>query len=350
MDCCGSNNSLSADIAHVISEIDQIRRNASRRDELVSYLSERSPVYLGLGSRQAERLRGYIFASFEMLGLPPAAVKHVIEEVETGQDAYSVAGAAIALRGSADRDDRLCVLLKRAADRLATRDEYVRYDKFDMVIGNEANRTALQEIRQTIALLENLEKSHLQPEQTGTATCCSPYPGQVSSGSDADPQNALMNCVLEDQSGKRFPFREFFLGRPSVLTFFYTRCMNPERCSLTISKLARLQRVIKQRERSRDINVAALTYDPAFDSADRLRAYGLDRAMMYDDRNKLLRTIEGLDAVRSQFELNVSYGPSTVNRHGIELLVLDRSARLEQEFRRLKWDESSVADTAEALL
>jgi protein SCO1/2 len=47
---------------------------------------------------------------------------------------------------------------------------------------------------------------------------------------------------LEDQDGARVKFGEFFTGKPSVVAFFYTRCDNPNKCSLTITKLGRLQR------------------------------------------------------------------------------------------------------------
>ena len=42
---------------------------------------------------------------------------------------------------------------------------------------------------------------------------------------------------LEDQDGARVTFGEFFAGKPSVVAFFYTRCDNPNKCSLTITKL-----------------------------------------------------------------------------------------------------------------
>jgi len=36
---------------------------------------------------------------------------------------------------------------------------------------------------------------------------------------------AIDDLVLQDQSGETFTYRDFFHGRASVVTFFYTRCM-----------------------------------------------------------------------------------------------------------------------------
>ena len=69
---------------------------------------------------------------------------------------------------------------------------------------------------------------------------------------------------LEDQDGARMTFREFFTGRPSVLAFFYTRCDNPRKCSLTVTTLGRLQRGLA--DLGLDFRAAAaITYDPEFD-------------------------------------------------------------------------------------
>ena len=50
----------------------------------------------------------------------------------------------------------------------------------------------------------------------------------------------------EDQDGRRLTFGECFVGAPTVAVFFYTRCTNPNKCSLTIAKLAQLQAAIRR--------------------------------------------------------------------------------------------------------
>jgi cytochrome oxidase Cu insertion factor (SCO1/SenC/PrrC family) len=126
--------------------------------------------------------------------------------------------------------------------------------------------------------------------------------------------------------------------------------MNPEKCSLTIGKLAQLQRLIRAEGLRDRVNLAAFTYDPAFDTPDRLHAYGHARGMAYDGRNKLIRTCGPFAPVQQHFELGVGFGSATVNRHRIELLVLHRSLRIRNRFVRLQWREADVLARLKAAL
>jgi protein SCO1/2 len=137
-----------------------------------------------------------------------------------------------------------------------------------------------------------------------------------------------------------------FAGRPSVVVFFYTRCTNPNKCSLTITKLARLQSAITDRGLAGQIRTAAITYDPEFDLPPRLRAYGENRAVTFDDHNRLLRTTKGFRTLSRYFGLGVNYGPAVVNRHRIEAFVLDDAGRMAVSFTRLQWDVRDVLDRA----
>jgi hypothetical protein len=72
------------DVADGFAEVDRIRAEPSRRDALIALLAEQAPAYRGLSSNQSARLRGYVLASFETVGLPAPAMAFVIEELESG--------------------------------------------------------------------------------------------------------------------------------------------------------------------------------------------------------------------------------------------------------------------------
>ncbi len=129
-------------------------------------------------------------------------------------------------------------------------------------------------------------------------------------------------------------------GRPSALAFFYTRCMNPEKCSLTVTRLARLARRVANS--GLDANAVGMSYDPRFDRAGRLKTYGTDRGMVFSPRCSLLRTQGPFDPVRDAFDLGVGFGPVNVNRHRLDLIVLDASLRVSRTFERRLWQEEAV--------
>ena len=340
-------------------------------------LAEQSPLFAGRGTNEAERLRGYILASFETAGLPPQAVAFVLEELETGHNPYTVAAAARALRGAAGVPPEAPALIVHALARLRGDDDVVSFERFTPASGSEAATTALAELARTLAFLGPRARSVLtglqallreegdtfspavrdelaravqaleRPPDAGCACGCgeaggeSAPPPAVSSWAAA-AQARLADLPLEDQDGRRLSFSEVFFGRPSALAFFYTRCANPDKCSLTVTRLARLARL--RENEAVDATVAGITYDPGFDHQARLRTYGSDRGMVFSPRCLLARTVGALSPVQEAFDLGVGFGPVTVNRHRLDLVVLDPSLRVVQRFERRLWHEETVLD------
>jgi cytochrome oxidase Cu insertion factor (SCO1/SenC/PrrC family) len=351
-----------------------LRRAPAGREELAALLHEQSPIYQGLSANAAERIRGFIFASFETAGLPHSGLPFVLEELETGISPYTVAAAAKALRGSTAISDKTFALLVAAAERIAANDDSVQYETIDPTDRTVQRTSALAEIIHTIAeagprarpLWAGIEAmadcGNMCPEalaaielacrrlaaNSGESCCCAaPAPLTLPARSPA-PAN-IDDLALEDQSGETVTYRDFFYGRPSVVTFFYTRCMNPEKCSLTVSKLAALQRRLVADDLSGRVTVGALTYDPLYDHPRRLQIYGLDRGFRFDDRNRFLRTLGSFAPVRDKFDLGVGFGTTTVNRHSVELLVLDNKGAPVREFRRVQWGEAEVVAAIRAV-
>lgn len=361
--------SVAADLrgtAEIGDAIIALRHAPGGGEELAALLPERSAIYRGLSANTTDRIRGFILASFESAGLPQSALPFVLEELATGINPYTVAAAARALRGCAKIPDQTFALLVTAADRIAANDDSVQYEIIDPTAPTVQRTSALAEIIQTIggagprarplwATIETMavrgdicpeagaaiEQACLRLSANGESCCCAPQapfarPGKSPSPADID------DIGLQDQSGQTVTFRDFFYGSPSVVTFFYTRCMNPEKCSLTVSKLAALQRRLAAEVLSGRINIGALTYDPVYDHPRRLQMYGLDRGFRFDDRNRFLRTLGPFTPVRDKFDLGVGFGAATVNHHGVELLVLDAGGAPVREFRRVRWEEAEV--------
>ena len=366
--------------ANIAARVDAIRLLPDAAATLAAMLAEQSPVYAGRGANEAERLRGYILASFETAGLPPEAIPFVLEELETGQNVYTVAAAARALRGAQEVPAEAPALLVAAIERLRRADDVVLFDRFDPAPPSRNGVTALAEpLARTLALLGPAAKPALtgnfealvdregeafspdSPRRAcrGGGSCRGgpsfSGPGCCSSHHDAvtlEPsvavaaQTDLSDLALENQDGTRLSFSEAFAGRPTALAFFYTRCMNPQKCSLTVTRLARLAARVETE--AVDANVAGITYDPAFDRPLRLRTYGADRGMAFSPRCSLLRTLDPFDPLREAFDLGVGFGPVTVNRHRLDLVVLDGSLGVAKRFERRLWHEEAAFEALRA--
>ena len=95
----------------------------------------------------------------------------------------------------------------------------------------------------------------------------------------------------------------------------------------------------------RGLRAAAESFrpNPAYDTAEKLRRYGEDRVFRFNKDNRLLRTIGPFEPVRDAFQLRVGYGPTTVNRHAVELFVVTPAGRLTALPPRQRWDEQDIA-------
>jgi protein SCO1/2 len=344
----------------IAATIDALRRAPRSGDELATLLPEHLPIYDGHSSAEVTRLRGYLLAAFADTGLPDAALPYAIEALESGDEPYEVAAGAIALRGRADA----VPCLVRALQRLAGADATVSFASYDPRWPYANPTTALTEILRTLAglgpaaaaalpELDRLEAripARVRPELAAAraaigaphdADCCAPAPAA------ARPRACChaggLDAELEDQDGRRVGFTEFFSGMPSVLSFFYTRCDNPYKCSLTVTRLAELQALAGP-----GLKIAAITYDPEFDGPARLRRYGADRGVVFGPDVRFFRATAGFDAIIEHLELGVGYGPSTVNRHRIELFALDAEGTVTASFTRRQWEPEDVLEAIAA--
>jgi protein SCO1/2 len=291
---------------------------------LLALLREDAPIYVGLGATEAGRLRAFVMECVGLAGLAPDALPFIREELETAMDAYLIAAAARAVRRLPSVPPDIEQLLLGAVERVSAIDEIVHLDSYPAPQA-ASGRSAIAEVMETLAM-------------AGLATR-----REVESFARTDAPNdsiaRLRDVELEDQDGQVTTFGQLFIGRPSVLTFFYSRCMNPNKCSRTIGRLGALQRMIEDT----DTVVAAITYDPAYDLPKRLRRYGEDRGFRFGPRWRLLRPKASFDQIREALHLAVGYGDATVNRHAVELLVSDAGGRLVASWMRQQWDERDVA-------
>ena len=98
------------------------------------------------------------------------------------------------------------------------------------------------------------------------------------------------------------------------------------------------------------IHTAAITYDPEFDLPARLRSYGENREVVFSPSDRLFRTTGALAPLEDYFALGVSFGGTLVNRHRIEVFLLDHKGRVAGAFTRLQWDVDEVLAEATSLL
>jgi protein SCO1/2 len=354
-----------------------------RHELLVELLREDHPCYDQRSSAATVRMRGWVLLALARTGVSDRELPFVLEEFDTGTDAYLVAAAARALRSYAQPSAVFAPFVMRALTNI--RDEPLSFENYGEYATSSTGTTPLRELLAALvwlgphasAILPELASLRAQPGRLSTKSiaeldrtvaailedsrdgeheadmCCS-LPGLLGhkwwAFHERGHTNTVDSIVFEDQDGASMRFRDFFKGNPSIVVFFYTRCDNPWKCSLTVTKLARMQQLLKKRGIADQIQTVAITYDPVFDLPRRLRGYGQDRGVRFDAHHRMLRATQGFSALRNHFNLGVNFIETLVNRHRIEFYILDSEGRVAARFERIHWDESRVVDRATEVL
>jgi protein SCO1/2 len=324
------------------------RDAAAARAELVALLREAHPVYRERGSAAITRMRGWVLLALERVGVTDDELVYVLEELDNGHDAYLVAAAARALRSYARPQASFVPVVQKALATIRYSDEAVTLHQYSGYAFSAHGTTAARELRATQRWLK-APRHACCSVTTNVGTLAHPTPNARDQSPIASVDVPL-EVRFEDQDRTPVEFTQFFRGKPTVVAFFYTRCNNPQKCSLTVSKLGRLQDLLRTRGLSQRIRTAAITYDPAFDLPHRLRAYAHERGVRFDADHRVLRATEHWDVLRAYFDLGVNFIGSIVNRHRIEVFVLDAQGRIAASFKRLQWNEEDVLAQAAKLL
>ncbi|MFP5262935.1 MAG: SCO family protein [Blastocatellia bacterium] len=360
--------------------VNALANDPDRRERLTELLREDQPYYDQRGTAATVRMRGWVLLALARVGVSDDALLFVLEELDTGVDVYLVAAAARALRSYPNPTPALAPFVMRALNNIRYHDEPVSFESYGEYATSYTGTSAVRELLATLAwlgphargvlheveslraqraglskkLLSDVEKALKairgadQADELKADTCCT-LPGglgqtfswALGSRRGCEP---VESTVFEDQEGTSITFKEFFRGHPSIVVFFYTRCDNPLKCSLTVTKLARVQKLLEAQGLADQIHTAAITYDPGFDLPDRLRSYGQNRGVCMGACHRMLRAVDGINALRSHFKLGVNFIESLVNRHRIEAYILDSEGRAVACFERIHWDEQQVVD------
>jgi cytochrome oxidase Cu insertion factor (SCO1/SenC/PrrC family) len=141
------------------------------------------------------------------------------------------------------------------------------------------------------------------------------------------------------------------LDRPALVAFYYTRCENSGKCSAVISRMASLQRDLASLNMVGSVRLLAITYEPGFDTPERMKQYGIQRGLSTDEWTIMIQ----LDPLRhaeltDELEYPVSYNAGWVNTHGVELNLIDAKARYVRKYHTKVWDNGQVIEDLKRLL
>ena len=110
--------------------VDTLAADPDRHEQLTELLREDQPLYQQRGTATISRMRGWVLLAFGRVGLSDDALIFVLEELDTGTDAYLVAAAAHALRSYPRPHAALAPFVMRALNHIRYREEPVSFESY----------------------------------------------------------------------------------------------------------------------------------------------------------------------------------------------------------------------------
>ena len=97
------------------------------------------------------------------------------------------------------------------------------------------------------------------------------------------PGDEVPDFALTNQDGKRIHLAQY-RGRALALTFIYTRCPQPDQCTLMSNNFAAIDRELqKQPELYQKTHLLSVSFDSDYDTPKVLRSYGASHTERYSD-------------------------------------------------------------------
>lgn len=348
---------------------------------LTDWLRENHPIYAERRPSETAQFRGFLLASLGAFPPNERLLGYVRAELVFAVDARTVAAAAVAARSMSDHADEIVPLMETFLNPTfddETADVTTPELKYPLTHPTTARREIIRTLvvfgkyayravplLQAIASCRECGTWSTDPQivrraaeaaaqiRDATPECCRKSPSanapprglQIVARRERKPVESS-SLPLLDQEGKSLRFSDLH-GRPFVLAFFYTRCTNPVKCVSTIRRLRDLAADCAKDDRARKAGIFGMTYDPKFDTPQRLRNYGTAQGMTFAPNVRLVKAaIDSGDALRRELDLRVSYGAGTVSQHGIQLFVFDKQGKLAATHDNEVW---TVADVRKCL-
>lgn len=176
-------------------------------------------------------------------------------------------------------------------------------------------------------------------------------PGEPKPG-DAIPDYALVN-----QDGRSIRLSQY-KGKALALTFIYTRCPQPDQCTLMSNNFAQIDREL---QKSSDVynqtHLLSITFDPEYDTPKVLRSYGAAHTERYSDETFqhwefLTGTKDEIKGMAQFFGMRYYHDTESGDEqviHSLRTAVIDKDGKLMKLYRGNEWKPSEIVEDLKTL-
>ena len=166
------------------------------------------------------------------------------------------------------------------------------------------------------------------------------------------PGDEIPDFTLVNQDGKAIHLSQY-RGRSIALTFVYTRCPQPDQCTLMSSNFAAVDLELqKQPDVYSKTHLLTVSFDPEYDTPKVMRSYGASHTGRYSDEKFehwefTTGTADEVKRIAEYFGLRYFKDSSTGEEqvmHSLRTAVIDSNGKLVKLYRGNEWKPSELAD------
>lgn len=197
-----------------------------------------------------------------------------------------------------------------------------------------------------------IEDVFVTRESTDTSNPSVGGPAEAKMG-DEVPNFALLN-----QDSKAIRIRDY-RGKALVLTFIYTRCLDPKQCTLMSSNFAAIdQELQKQPELYKTTHLLSISFDPDYDTPKVLRSYGAANTGRYSDEKFehwefATGTKDEVKGIAQFFGMRYFYDTTSGQEnviHSLRTAIIAPDGKVFKVYRGNEWKpEEAIKDLGAAL-
>lgn len=181
-------------------------------------------------------------------------------------------------------------------------------------------------------------------EGASALTPTSVVPGEPKPGDD------ILDFGLVNQDGQRIHLAQY-RGKALALTFVYTRCPQPDQCTLMSNNFAAIDRELqKQPDVYARTHLLTITFDPDYDTPKVMRSYGASHTERYTDETFqhwefATGTKDEVKGIAQFFGLRYYVDAESGNEqviHSLRTAVIGSDGKLFKLYRGNEWKPADI--------
>jgi protein SCO1/2 len=164
------------------------------------------------------------------------------------------------------------------------------------------------------------------------------------------PGDEIPDFGLINQDGKRVRLSQY-KGQAVALTFVYTRCPQPDQCTLMSTNFAAVDKELQsQPDAYAKTHLLTISFDPDYDTPKVMRSYGASHTAKYSDETFqhwefLTGSVDEVKGVAQFFGLRYFHDTSTGEEqviHSLRTAVIGPDGKLVKLYRGNDWKPAEV--------